>query len=823
MVQAIIMAGGEGSRLRPLTCDRPKPMVPMVNRPVMEHTVELLKEHGITDIGVTLQYMPQEIISYFGDGSRLGVSMNYFIEETPLGTAGSVKNSGSFLKDTFVVISGDALTDFNLSEAIDYHRAKGAVATLVLTPVEIPLEYGVVITAEDGKIRQFLEKPGWGEVFSDTVNTGIYILEPEVLDLIPEGKKFDFSQELFPLLLNNGEPLFGVSLNGYWCDIGNLKQYQEAQFAAIDGKVRVKIPGEMKKGQIFIGKNCRIDETADIKGPVIIGDNCLIGKNSVIGPQAVLGDNCRVDNGATIKRSVVWNGTYIGKQAEIRGAVLCSKVLVKDRAAVFEGAVIGDEGILEEDVKVKADTKIWPGKLVEKGSVLDSHLIWGTKACKNLFGSEGISGTVNHNLTPECAAKIGAVYGSVAGSGSKILVTCDGQTSSQMIKSAVQAGLMSVGITILDGGSVVTPIHKYSVKSLEADGGIHIKASSNEPDVLNLNFFESDGSVISRGKERKIENLFEREDFQRSGREDIGTVSYIPGLKDAYMRFLVNNIDTQKISASRLKTVLYATPKVSGLMNSILSLLGCSIENIPTSRLNPELPADRKSLAELTAVQVVNSSSNLGIVLDKNAELVSIIDEQGRIIKDELLQAIIAAAYLDSSQQPVVAVPVTGSGVIEIMAEKRNGKVIRTKTSPVALMKETLKPDVVKGQGMLNQSTLIYDAISTTVKIIEYMALKQSSLGQIVDEIPEFHMIKKETDCPWTAKGKVIRRLIEENQDKKVELMDGIKVYHDNGWALVLPDAEQPRYNVFSEAFSYEFAESLADFYIQKINQLQTE
>jgi len=222
-MKAIIMAGGEGSRLRPLTCGRPKPMVPVLNRPVMSYIIELLKEHGITDIGVTLQYQPEIIRDYFANGAEYGVNLQYFVEEVPLGTAGSVKNASDFLDETFMVISGDALTDLALSRAVEFHKQQGSIATLVLTRVDCPLEYGVVITDKNGRITQFLEKPGWSEVFSDTVNTGIYVLEPEVLDYFNPGQKFDFSQDLFPLLLKNRKPLFGLVLSGYWCDIGTLK------------------------------------------------------------------------------------------------------------------------------------------------------------------------------------------------------------------------------------------------------------------------------------------------------------------------------------------------------------------------------------------------------------------------------------------------------------------------------------------------------------------------------------------------------------------------------------------------------------------------
>jgi mannose-1-phosphate guanylyltransferase/phosphomannomutase len=220
-MKAIIMAGGEGSRLRPLTCARPKPMVPIVNRPCMEHIVSLLRSQEIREIGVTLQYLPEEIRNYFGDGKDFGVNLHYYIEDVPLGTAGSVENAASFLDETFIVISGDAVTDCSLQEAVAFHKERGALVTIVLTEVTCPLEYGVVITTKEGRITRFLEKSGWEEVFSDQVNTGIYILEPEVLDYIEANQQVDFSKDVFPKLLAMGKDMYAIVIKGkYWCDIG---------------------------------------------------------------------------------------------------------------------------------------------------------------------------------------------------------------------------------------------------------------------------------------------------------------------------------------------------------------------------------------------------------------------------------------------------------------------------------------------------------------------------------------------------------------------------------------------------------------------------
>ena len=285
-MKAVIMAGGFGTRMRPLTINLPKPMIPMVNRPIMEIIVDLLKKHKITDITSVVFYQPEVIADYFQDGTQFDVQMKYKAAESDLGTAGSVKNCQSMIgKERFVVISGDVLTDFDLSAAIKFHEDNKAKATMILTRVENPLAFGVVITDKAGRIERFLEKPTWGEVFSDTVNTGIYILDADVLDLIPEKTEFDFSKDLFPLMLREKLALFGYIAQGYWKDIGNLDQYRWSHQDVFAGQVDVKIPGSRlnKIGkEIWAGEGTTIDVTAKLNGAVVLGRNCHIGKNAEI-------------------------------------------------------------------------------------------------------------------------------------------------------------------------------------------------------------------------------------------------------------------------------------------------------------------------------------------------------------------------------------------------------------------------------------------------------------------------------------------------------------------------------------------------------------
>ena len=282
-MKAVVMAGGEGTRLRPLTSNQPKPMVPIVGRPCMEHIVNLLKEHDIEDIVVTLAFMPQAIRTYFGDGEPYGVRMRYSVEESPAGTAGSVRLAADELDDTFVVISGDALCDVDLSELVAAHRRHEASVTIGLKSVENPLEFGIVVCDEDGRIERFLEKPSWGQVFSDTINTGIYVLEPEVLRHVPEDRPFDFSKELFPLLLEMGRPLYGHVMDGYWQDIGNLDQFRQANFDALDERIRLDVPGIRLRGNIWLGEGVELD-IERIEGPAFVGNYCRIELDRVRRP-----------------------------------------------------------------------------------------------------------------------------------------------------------------------------------------------------------------------------------------------------------------------------------------------------------------------------------------------------------------------------------------------------------------------------------------------------------------------------------------------------------------------------------------------------------
>ena len=366
-MKAVVMAGGEGTRLRPLTSNQPKPMVPIVGKPCMEHILDLLREHGFDDVIVTLAFMPQAIRGYFGDGEAYGVSVRYSVEESPAGTAGSVKLAEEALDETFLVISGDALCDIDLGALVRFHKEKGAMVTIGLKSVPNPLEFGIVVTDEDGRIERFLEKPSWGQVFTDTINTGIYVLEPEVLRHVPVDTPYDFSKELFPLLLEMGRPLYGYVCEGYWQDIGNLDQYRQANFDALDEKVRLSIPGIRLRGNVWVGEGVGLEDLEAVEAPAFIGNYCRIAPRASVGPYSVLMPSVTLGDHARTARSVVDSSTSIGRSAVVEGAIVGRACDLRPHARLHEGVAVGDNCTIGEESVVMPGVRIYPFKEVESG------------------------------------------------------------------------------------------------------------------------------------------------------------------------------------------------------------------------------------------------------------------------------------------------------------------------------------------------------------------------------------------------------------------------------------------------------------------------
>jgi len=529
-MQAVIMAGGFGTRLRPITCTVPKPMAPVANKPMLCHIINLLKKYKFNDLTMMLYYQPEVITDYFGNGKKFGADIKYLRPEGDLGTAGSVRFASKNINGTFIVISGDVLTDFDLSKAVEYHKKKKAMATMVLTRVNNPLQFGVVITEKNGKVERFLEKPSWGEVFSDTINTGIYILEPEVFDYIPEQKSFDFSKDLFPRLLKENKPLYGYIAEGYWKDIGNHDEYRLAHYDVLDGKVDIKLDAAKIKvdgKEILAGKNVKIGKDVKIDGEVLLGDNVVIGDGAHLS-RSVIGSNVKIGSGADVLGAVIWDNAVIGSDARLKEDVIGRGVVIGNRASIQVGTIIADESRIGSDAVVRTNLRIWPHKIVEDGAILSSSLVWGERWNKELFNAYGITGLGNIEITPEFAAKIGSAYGAYVGKGAYIITSRDDHRATRMIKRGIISGLLSAGVQVGDLTSSPIPVARYEIGSEGEKGGIHIRQSPFDPRLVDIKFFNSEGGDISISQEKAIEQLFFREDFQRADMNEVGEITVPP-------------------------------------------------------------------------------------------------------------------------------------------------------------------------------------------------------------------------------------------------------------------------------------------------------
>ncbi|MHB1126107.1 MAG: sugar phosphate nucleotidyltransferase [Bacillota bacterium] len=776
-MQAVIMAGGKGTRLRPLTSNLPKPMVPLMGRPLLEYIIELLRDHGFNDIVLTLQHLPQHITRYFTQSREPGVRLSFIEETVALGTAGGVKQAEKTLNETFLVMSGDCFTDIDLGKSLEYHWKKGALATLVVTRVENPLAYGVIYTDESGRIIRFLEKPTWGEVFSDTINTGIYILEPEILKHCPSDSFFDFSKDLFPLLLQRGEPLYGFRSEGYWNDIGNVDQYIQTHFDILDGKARFNIPGENIHENVWVGKNVSVHPGAIIKGPVFLGDNCLIGKKAEIGPRVILGRDNVVDEGTLVRHTIAWDDCRLGKEGTIEGAVLGRRVTVDDKATISSGAVVGEFTHIGKRSILKPQVRLWPGKQVQDGTTVNRSVIWEEMIRNNLFSSGNIGGLAHGRVTIEFMARLGAAYGTWLQPGMRVTVGASNHRYSTLLKQVLGASMAGTGINIIDLGVTEMPVVRFATKFMSAHGGVYIRVQASTERV-RVDFLDQNGINIDTGAERSIENLFFQEEFRSPGLNMIGDYQSVQP-EDDYLNNLLNSTGKSGRLKEQFKVVTGISGRNGDLAGRLLAGLGCQAIKC----------SEQENLASL-ARHVVEESADLGVFLDQKTQEVVLVTDTGQPVKGDLLIALTALISFRGQRRETIRVPVMVSRVVEELASRYGGRVIRTKVHPRAWM------ELVEDEPFHPAA----DALYLMAIILTYMARQKVPLSRILQDIPSIHICHVSVPCSWQEMGKVMRVLLKESKDLPLDLVEGIKVYPGDASVLVLPDGEEPVLHIYSEA-----------------------
>ena len=832
-MKAVIMAGGFGTRIQPLTSSIPKPMVPLFNRPIMLHIVELLKKHDITELVMLLYHQPFVIKNFFRDGADFGVKISYVTPLQDMGTAGAVKAAEKYLNERFIVISGDLLTDFNLRKIIAFHEENRAQATITLTPVKDPLQFGVVVTDKEKRITQFLEKPGWGEVISDTINTGIYVLEPEVLSLIPEGENVDFSQDLFPSMLERREPLFGCVSKGYWRDIGNTDSYREACHDIFKGKIDLRID-EQKQDlagkDLRVGDDVNLEQPSGLEGTVVIGDNTqVLGEVRI--KDSVIGRNCTIENGVRLTRCVIWDNSYIKKGARISDSVICSNVRVGQGAVLEEGVIVADDTAIGDEAVIKRDVKIWPKKTIEAGATVTANLIWGEKWKKALFEGAIIKGLSNMELTPEFVARLGCAYGTSLPKGSYVLGGRDSNPASRMLKRCFAGGLLSAGVNVRDMKMTPLPLLRYKLKTFGEVGGFHFRQATDDPALLEIVFLDRDGLDFSSSMGKSVERTFFKENFRRAHHTEPGVLVDINNVADFYREGFLRALDGDVLRKAASTLVIdFSYSPASLLLPQILNGLGFNVIalNAYVDELRGSQPQDeRKALEQLSTI-VSSLGAQAGFLLDATDEAITLVDETGRICSGVELLSLTVALLLKSGQKGNLAVPVQSPSSIELLASPYRCHVTRTKSTDRAMTEIAISSDVqlcgtVDGRFAYPRFQGAFDGMFAIAKLMELAIRCGTSLSKGLELVPQRAYQQVCVPCAWEMKGGVMRRMSEDSLDKDASFIDGIKVHSGDDWVLVLPDQYLPCVHIVADAHHQKTAHRMLVEYQRQVEQWKKE
>lgn len=809
-MKAVVMAGGEGTRLRPMTASMPKPLLPIVNKPIMEHVLRLLQRHGFSETVVTVQFLASLVRNYFGDGEDFGMPLHYATEETPLGTAGSVKNAENLLRDdTFLVISGDALTDFDLTDLVKFHRDKGAMVTVCLTRVPDPLEFGITIVDDEGRVQRFLEKPTWGQVFSDTVNTGIYVMEPEVFDYVAEGVSVDWSGDVFPKLVADGKPIYGYVAEGYWEDVGTHESYVRAQADVLERKVEVDIDGFEVSPGVWVAEGADVHPDALLRGPLYVGDYAKVEAGAELREYTVLGSNVVVKGGAFLHRAVVHDNVFIGPHTNLRACVIGKNTDIMRAARIEEGVVIGDECVIEEEAIVATGVKVYPFKTVEAGAMVNTNVIFESRGQRSLFGPRGVSGIVNVEITPELAVRLAAAWATTLRKGATVTTSRDVSRAARALKRAVISALSSSAINVVDLEIVPVPVARLETARGRA-GGVIIRTTPGQPESVDISFLDNAGADLSQAAQRKLERVYSRGEYRRAFPGEIGDLTFPPRVMEAHALELLRRIDTSGVAQARLKVVVDTGGGTAALV--LPSLLGrldvdvLTINNGFDEASPTESPSERGEAMERLGQIVASSRADFGVRFDPVGERISLVDERGVPIDDERALLVVLDLVAAERKKGIVGLPVTTTRLAEQVAAFHGVEIRWIATSPAELTRAVTEPEVIfggdgRGGFVVPEFSTAIDGLAAFVQLIALVARTQLRLSEIDARIPQCHIVRRSLSTPWAAKGAVMRAVVEEAGQRAVDTTDGVRVVEDDGcWALVLPDPAEPVTHLWAEA-----------------------
>ena len=759
------MAGGEGTRLRPLSLGSPKPMTPLLGRPVMEHIINLLKAHGVNDICVTLCYKPQAVMDYFGSGDRLGVQLTYFIEEEPLGTAGSVKSCMTHLGgEDFLVISGDCVCDLDLTALAAFHRERGAHATLGLYRHPNPLEYGLVLTGAEGRVERFVEKPGWGQVFTDQINTGIYVLSPAAMERVPQDEAWDFGRDLFPALLREGGPLYALPLEGYWRDMGDCGAYLASVCDALSGKVTLDMGLPKRAPGVWSAQP--LPQDLNLVPPCWIGSGVSLGTGCLVGPHTVLEQGARVGEKSMVQRSILLENASVGARSTLYGAILCKNAASRQGSVLNEGAVLGENSLAEEGAVLLERVRLWPGQTAPAGCRLARSITSGSQKGALRFGDSGvIRGVLGEDLGPEALLTLGSVLGTEGPVG----VGCSPTPGAGMLARAAAAGAAAAGSEVLTH-SLTSPVQGAGLAALHRPPvSLFVEESEN---IVYLHFFDQRGMPLGRTRERKLEQALLQGEVRRTRGEKVGRLRQLEFTPEQWGRKVAELAALRRPALRRITAAVGdATPEDRALRQA-LSALGCRLER--TWRPGIVAFQARRGGFSLTAQ-----------------------DEQGAVVDPNQLLVLLTLIEMENGSGRV-AVPPSASAAVELVAAGYGGTVLR------------LDRDGDQAAELYAAQPWLRQAPAAALRLCSRMAVSGQKLESLISKTPRFSSWKREVPLS-SDRGRVMQALAREHARQPTG--EGLRMRTGSGWVYLTPIARRSALRILAEGPDLELAAELCDFY----------
>ncbi len=783
-MKAVIVSSGDGTRLRPITCSIPHSMLPVMGRPVIEHTVRLLARHNIKNITIASSYLSEEIKKHFSFNPIENVKIDFTDE---------LNFENYFRDDDAVLISDSILCDTDMSEIIAVHTHCGCDVTAVTKHSKEVYRYGVLYPGKEGLSTAYNRCPDYTKL-SGIPFTGIVVVRQGIK--LSDCKDF---QTMLEKLESDKHSIYCYTPDSYIRDISDFESYQRACRDFMDKKIKLPFCGVEKAPSVWIDESATVMQGAVLSSPVYIGKGSVINKGARIEAYSQILNDVTVDCYSSIKRSIVMDNSYISESASLRGTIIGKNCHMGYESAAYEGSVLGFGGKIGKNATLRTSVHVWPDKFIEDESYIAENIVWNDISKPLLLGISGAEGILNFEITPEFA--LGLARAVVSFFGTDIAVSCEGDGAGIMIKNALIAGIQSGGGKAYDMGEQPLPITRSAVRFYSLHGGIALSVYQQNSTVYGfVDIINSQGISPDREDVSKINRIIEDFSSHKALAQDIREPEYLFEYKLYYLKQLINSTSKKELGAKVL--IDCSSPWATELLKSAATDLKCKFDFTAQNNITE------------FAKKVSAGGYDLGAVCDVKCEKLTLVTGTGKILSEYEYDALTSLIIMQKFENAAVYVPESAPDSIDKLAQEYGATVERTEISPPYLMHELSKSDQIQ---FLHQFIYRFDAVGAIIILLDYLYTKDVSVEQLLQKIPVSYIVTSTVSCPKQKQKESMHKLYNKYSAQIPKTADSVKVNFKNGWVLVVPDRENSHIKVISHALTTEYAQEINDICIDNL------